>query len=327
MSQDSEPVPACPRCSSFRVQKKGYARLRAGPLPTYRCEPCGHFFSRLTGTPLSKRRFRTQIDELIALLPQSISCAQAARELGVMEDTVRNLVRLIRRWLLELDPSGHYERDVQMGGHLTAAQERAYLQAAGIVYEDRELTRTLTADFDEIHSLRHEPLPRCPDCGCSHIRRKGTVGLPRFRCNDCGMQFNRRTGTPFSRNRDIGRQRKLIRYLALPLPLIQLSEILEADPGIAARLVEEFRHRCNQIDLSGNLASRISVCTRPDAHTQCVRCGARNVQFDPSGTLPGRCGTCGPLMSLRREISEVNGVLCAGQWQSVGATDILHTQT
>lgn len=58
-----------------------------------------------------------------------------------------------------------------------------------------------------------------PDCRLTRsprIRRKGTIGLPRFRCGVCGKRFNRRSGTLFTRNRDIERQRKLMRYLTLP---------------------------------------------------------------------------------------------------------------
>ncbi|QQC65113.1 DUF746 domain-containing protein [Paraburkholderia ginsengisoli] len=119
--------------------KKGYARLRTGPLPTYACDLCGHYFSRLSGTPFSHRPFRGQFDQVIALLSQSISCAQAAQQLGVMRHTVRKNVRLIRQWLLELDPSGHDEKLVQLGGHLTAAHDELHMPPGGIACEDRTL--------------------------------------------------------------------------------------------------------------------------------------------------------------------------------------------
>ncbi|MCO4882542.1 MULTISPECIES: DUF746 domain-containing protein [Paraburkholderia] len=302
MSCDADPVPPCPRCRGTRILKKGYARLRTGPLPTYRCEQCGHCFSRLSGTPLSKRPVRQQAGELIALLPQEISCAEAARQLGVMEHTVLETVRLVRRWLLELDASGHYEPGVRLGGRFTAAQPvTPRLPDVGIAREDRGLSATLTSDFDEIHSPRHDPLPACPACGGCHIRRKGTVsGLPRFRCPACGVQFNRRTGTPFTRNRDAARQRELIRYLGLPLPLAQLADMIDTDPAITARLVDEFRTRCAQLDPSGRLASRIRACVRPATDTPCVWCGA-----------------CGRLISMRRQLIERDGLLHAGPWQGV----------
>ncbi|WP_446728014.1 DUF746 domain-containing protein [Paraburkholderia sp. SG-MS1] len=37
----------------------------------------------------------------------------------------------------------------------------------------------------------------------------------------------------------------MILYLALPLPVIQRADIIETDIGITARLVEEFRRRCD----------------------------------------------------------------------------------
>ncbi|WP_157642803.1 DUF746 domain-containing protein [Burkholderia ubonensis] len=51
---------------------------------------------------------------------------------------------------------------------------------------------------------------------------------------------------PFTRNRDASRQRELIRYLSLPLPIIELSEMIQADGGIMARLISEFRERCDR---------------------------------------------------------------------------------
>ncbi|WP_415872941.1 DUF746 domain-containing protein [Burkholderia ubonensis] len=50
---------------------------------------------------------------------------------------------------------------------------------------------------------------------------------------------------PFTRNRDASRQRELIRYLSLPLPIIELSEMIQTDAGIMARLISEFRERCD----------------------------------------------------------------------------------
>ncbi|WP_223270622.1 DUF746 domain-containing protein, partial [Ralstonia pseudosolanacearum] len=106
MSPHADPVPSCPRCGGTQIHKKGYAPLQTGPLPTYQCEGCDHYFSRLSGTPLSGHRIRRSAEELITMLPQAIGCPEAARRLGVMERTIRNTVRMFRRWVLELDPSG-----------------------------------------------------------------------------------------------------------------------------------------------------------------------------------------------------------------------------
>lgn len=318
LSPNADPVPRCPRCDGIRIAKKGYARLLTGPLPTYRCERCGHYFSRLTGTPLSHRPFRLQVNELVAMLPQPLSCSQAARELGVMKHTVRETVRLVRRWLQELDPDGHYARLIRLGGGLEVVQ--SVVPEAGFDAEDTTLSATLTHDFDAIHSPRADPLPVCPICGNRNVRRKGRVsGFPRFLCTACGTQFNRRTGTPFTRNRDAARQRELIRCLGLPLPLLQLAEMIDTDPTITARLVDEFRARCMQLDPSGHLAARIRACVRPAADTPCVRCGERQIGFD-TGIPQARCNACGRLISMRRQLVERNGVLYAGPWQAVADT-------
>lgn len=319
MSPDADPLPPCPRCAGVHISKKGYSRRDTGLLPAYLCDRCGHYFNRLSGTPLSHRPFRGQFDALVRLLPQSISCAQAANRLDVMSNTVIENVRLVRRWLIELDPSGQYERLVQLGGHLTAAHDGPYVPQAGVAYEDRELTRILTEDFDEVHSPRHQPLPLCPACNGRNTRSAGIVGLPRFRCKSCHAQFNRRTGTPFTRNRDAARQRHLIRYLPLPLPRIQLAAIIETDPSITGRLIDEFRRRCDHVDPTGQLAGRIHACALPEVDTPCVCCGARNVRFDPSDR--GRCGTYGRLISMRRKVDEMDGLLRAGAWQGVAEPD------
>jgi transposase-like protein len=316
LSPDADPVPPCPKCKGRRIRKKGYARLRTGPLPTYQCEHCGHYFSRLTGTPLTHRPFRLQVDELVALLPQPLSCSQVARDLGVMKHTVRETVRLVRSWLQELDPDGHYVRLIRLGSGLDVAQTE--VPDAGVDAEDPLLTDRLTHDFDAVHSPHSDPLPICPRCGCRNVRRRGRVsGLPRYCCTACGKQFNRRTGTPFTRNHDAARQRALIRCLGLPLPLLQLAEMIGADPAITARLVDEFRARCMHLDPSGQLASRIRACVRPAADTPCVRCGERQVRFDVPGIPHARCIACGRLISMRRQLVERNGILYAGPWQAV----------
>ncbi|WP_199545500.1 DUF746 domain-containing protein, partial [Paraburkholderia kururiensis] len=187
-----------------------------------------------------------------------LSCVEAAARLGISEAAAGDTVRALRRWLLGLEPEGRYEAQVRLGGRATAVRAPRLAPDGGDVVEDRLLSATLLADFDGIHSTRHEPLPPCPACGATGARRKGIVrGLPRFQCGRCDVQFNRRTGTPFTRNRIAHRQRRLIRYLALPLPLTQLAAMIDTDPMITARLVREFQRRCAQLDPSGDLASRI----------------------------------------------------------------------
>ncbi len=318
MSPHADPVPSCPRCGGTQIHKKGYAPLQTGPLPTYQCEGCGHYFSRLSGTPLSGHRIRRSAEELITLLPQAIGCPEAARRLGVMEQTIRNTVKMFRRWVLELDPSGHYERHIRLGGRFTAVRDQAPpVVDEQIAHEDVALTATLLKDFDTVHSDKHFPMPECPACGSDHLVTKGTFsGFPRFKCASCGKQFNRRTGTPFTRNRKVHeRQRELIRYLGLPLSITQLAEIVGGDHGNVARLIREFRERCDQLDPTGALSHRIRAGARPAEDTPCIQCGARHVRFDVRGITPGKCAVCGRLISMRRAIIERDGVLEVGPWQ------------
>ncbi|WP_459994399.1 DUF746 domain-containing protein [Paraburkholderia kururiensis] len=237
---------------------------------------------------------------------------QGYARLGISEAAAGDTVRVLRRWLPGLEPEGRYEAQVRPGGRATAVRAPRLAPDGGDVVEDRLPSATLLADFDGIHSTRHEPLPPCPACGATGARRKGIVrGLPRFQCGRRGVQFNRRAGTPFTRNRIAHRQRRLIRYLALPLPLTQLAAM------ITARLVREFQRRCAQPDPSGDLASRIRACARPDANTPCLWCGARRVRFDVPGIVPGKCGQCSRLVSLRRQVVERDGLLVAGPWMGV----------
>lgn len=316
MSPLADPVPPCPRCGASDAIKRGYQRLRNGRMPSYQCRSCDADFNRLSGSPLASRLFRDRIYDYIGLLPVPLSFREAARRLGTMELTVASVVRLFRRWLLELDPSGHHERSVCLGGRIAAQQALAPPPVENpVVQEDTELTATLLADFDHIHSKRVGMPPACPHCdgGARYCGHQGS--FPGFKCLDCKRKFTRRTGTPFCRNRADSepRQRKLIRYLALPLPTVQLAEVLDAEDSIAERFIREFRERCQQIDSSGQLVSRIQAGIRPSADTPCVHCGVRRAQLATSG--PAHCGQCGRIISMRRPISERSGVLEVGPWE------------
>lgn len=319
MSSNADPMPSCPYCQGIVIRKMGFSQLRDGHrLPSYRCGSCGRYFNRLSATPLAYRPNREYLWELIKWLPRSVSCAEAARELHVLEAPLRRTVKQLRRWLLVLDPSGCYEQGVQLVGRFTAAQD---MPAPGSddrtehANEDVSLTDVLLADFDAIHSPHTLPLPvKCPSCDHSRIRLHTCCGTyPEFECQMCGKRFGRRTGTPFSRNRYPERQRFLIRYLGLPLPIIQLSEMIDTDTGITARFIEELRRRCMQLDPSGRLAERIQAGVRPTARTVCIQCGARRLRFDE---LSGKCANCGRMMSMRREVVERGGCLEVGplQW-------------
>jgi RNase P subunit RPR2 len=94
---------------------------------------------------------------------------------------------------------------------------------------------------------------------------------------------------------------------------MQLAEMLDAVAGIAARLIRELCQRCDQLDPSGQLSSRIRVGVRPALNTPCLHCGAQRARFTAPG--PAHCANCGHLISMRRPVIERMGVLEAGPWQ------------
>jgi len=144
---------------------------KAGPVPSYKCSTCGLFFNRLSGTPFAYRPSLRRGEAWMALLSQPISFKEAARQLGVMDATVRNMVKALRTWLLEVDPSGRYERAVQMGGRLSALQDVALPQMqADVVREDATLTAVLLTDFDRIHSPYWGHPPVCVHCGGRQVK-------------------------------------------------------------------------------------------------------------------------------------------------------------
>ncbi|WP_244136297.1 DUF746 domain-containing protein [Burkholderia sp. BCC0405] len=297
LSPNADPVPSCPRCKGTEIDKKGYTYRYTGRLPTYICRGCGQYFNRVSLTPLAHRSVE-QIDAFISLLFQPLSYAEAARRLGMEAQAICHSVKEFKRWLsIDADDARH----ILLGGRFTAEQSTSDVSADDVEKEDRPLSDVLLNDFDEVHAPMHGPTA-CPACGSMQVRTKGVWGdLPRYQCSLCRKQFNRRTGTPFTRNRDAARQRELIRYLGLPLPIIQLAEMIQTDPSITKRLINEFRERCNQLDPSGKMAARIRAGVPPGKDTACVWCGVRNLRFYDDGR-PVRCTHCGRLISMRRRI-------------------------
>ncbi|WP_244115024.1 DUF746 domain-containing protein [Burkholderia cepacia] len=310
MSPHVEPLPVCPRCTSLNTRGHAIVQHRTGPLPNYLCRSCDRVFNRLTGTPLAGALHRHQLQAFIPLLAEPISLEEAARRLSSKGDSVATRVRVFRRWLLELDPSGELERSVQLGGQLTAVRDEAPVFPENGTREDVVLTATLTADFDDIHSADNE-CPPCAMCGSHAIRRKGRLaGLPLFYCNHCRKKFNRRTGTPFVRQKEPHKQRELIRYLGLPLSVTQMAEILSTDPFSIRRWIRNFTQRCAQLDPSGQLVARFRIGARPNTQTPCASCGQQQLKYSVEGHAVRGC--CGQIFSMWREVSEKNGTLEIG---------------
>ncbi|MCA8453009.1 DUF746 domain-containing protein [Burkholderia multivorans] len=76
-----------------------------------------------------------------------------------------------RAWLLQLDPTGKWERRVRLGGRPTELEPAPLTFDEIGAREDLALTARLTREFDELNSLSHRP-PRCPDCAeqALHLR-------------------------------------------------------------------------------------------------------------------------------------------------------------
>lgn len=89
--------------------------------------------------------------------------------------------------------------------------------------EDKELAAFLTAELDKVLSASHEPRPRCPRCGGSHITSAGfrtrPIGrLPMFACQTCRRYFSR-TAAPT--RRETSQETRSIRVLAVASDLVR----------------------------------------------------------------------------------------------------------
>lgn len=104
--------------------------------------------------------------------------------------------------------------------------------------EDVDLTGLLTREFDALNSTSRKP-PPCPRHGShkTHFAGQSKGGIPSFECGTCRRKFSRRSGTPFVNTKAaaLGRIRELIRYLALPLPVMQVSELVGTSPGMVQK--------------------------------------------------------------------------------------------
>jgi len=106
--------PPCPRCGVVGASACG---ADSSGLPQFLCRACGRRFNRLTGTPMARLRPEGKLRAFFGLASRHWSIAEAARHLGVGADTVHHWSLQTRLWLLQLDPSGAWERRVQLGVH------------------------------------------------------------------------------------------------------------------------------------------------------------------------------------------------------------------
>jgi hypothetical protein len=77
-------------------------------------------------------------------------------------------------------------------------------------------------------------------------------------------------------------------------------------------MLKKLRERALYLDPSGQLAASIQAGIRPTVDTPCLQCGAPGLCMD--GTI-AKCPQCGRLASIRRPITEHNGLLQAGPWE------------
>jgi transposase-like protein len=145
--------PSCPYCRSRRtiLQQKPHG---CHPLPRFACRTCKQNFNRVAGTPLFRLR-AAKLPLFIRLLSQQIPYNVAARRLGVSIDAIQNWAKKFRIWLLQLDPTGKWEKKVRLG-------------------------------------IKARPHIRCPRCGVDgekHFVGYMPTGERRLSCPACGTAF------------------------------------------------------------------------------------------------------------------------------------------
>ncbi len=310
LSGSHEPRPRCPRCGGDHITSAGFKMRQSGRLPMFECQTCGRYFGRTVDTPLSEKHLK-KLDLFISLLSQPISCLEAGARMGSLPADIGKRVTAWRDWLLRLDPSGTWERRVRLGGRPTEL-EPAPLDFAEIgTREDTYLTVRLTDAFDALNSTSRRP-PPCPDCGSrkSHFAGQSKGGIPSFSCGICKRKFGRRSGTPFVNTKmsTFERMREFIRYLALPLSAMQVSEIIGTSAGMVQRWRDKFAEFADQLEPGGSLSSRIRLGVTPDETTPCPFCGRVGTAQHTDGR-GWSCAGCGRLFSMRRGVVDWNGRL------------------
>ncbi|MDN7755357.1 DUF746 domain-containing protein [Burkholderia gladioli] len=150
----------------------------------FECQTCQRYFSRTAGTPLGEKHLK-KLDLFVSLLSQPLSYRHAGEQMGSLSSDIGERVRVWRAWLLQLDPSGSWERSVRLGGRPTelASTPLAFDEIGA--QEDQTLTARLTHEFDELNSRsRQTRFDECPN-----------GAFPHFRCANYKTKFIRRRGT------------------------------------------------------------------------------------------------------------------------------------
>lgn len=73
----------CPACAGTAIKRFG----QIDGLQRYRCKACGRTFNALTGTPLTRLRYKARWLEFMGCLIDGLSVRAAARECGIAHTT------------------------------------------------------------------------------------------------------------------------------------------------------------------------------------------------------------------------------------------------
>ncbi|MBU9444414.1 DUF746 domain-containing protein [Burkholderia multivorans] len=310
LSASHEPRPSCPRCGGGHITSAGFRTRPIGRLPMFECRTCRRYFSRTADTPLGEKHLK-KLDLFVSLLSQPISCTDAGGRMGSLSNDISQRVVTWRAWLLQLDPSGKWERRVRLGGRPTELEPAPLTFDEIGAREDLALTARLTREFDELNSLSHRP-PRCPDCGSHQTRFEECPNgaFPRFKCSNCRTKFTRRRGTPFVNTKmgSLERMRLFIQHLSLPLSVMQVANLVGTSHGMIQKWHNMFAEFADRLEPSGSLSARIRLGVEPTAATPCPFCG----RIGSARQVDGRgwaCAGCGRLFTMRREVADRNGRL------------------
>ncbi len=114
--------PRCPRCRTSGANCDGND---SSGLPQFFCPHCHRRFNRLTGTPMARLKAPAKLWTYFGLISRPMQVAECARQLDIRHETVLNWSLQTRLWLLALDPTGSWERRVQLGVRYAVAPASA----------------------------------------------------------------------------------------------------------------------------------------------------------------------------------------------------------